>query len=92
MQGYTHNTGTIIGKGGIELFFQNWVVDSPRGVLVIAHGLGEHSGRYSNLIGALAEKGYPSMRSTTAGTENPRGKRAVISTASWITITTSKFS
>ena len=53
MNSYTHNTGTFIGKGGTEIFFQNWCVDKPRGVLVIAHGVGEHSGRYNNIINEL---------------------------------------
>lgn len=50
---YSHNTGTFIGKGGTEIFFQNWGVDVPRGILVIAHGVGEHSGRYDNIINEL---------------------------------------
>lgn len=53
MNSYTHNTGTFIGKGGTEIFFQNWCVDKPRGILVIAHGIGEHSGRYDNIISEL---------------------------------------
>jgi acylglycerol lipase len=53
MNTYTHNTGTFIGKGGTEIFFQNWIVDNPRGILVIAHGVGEHSGRYENIISEL---------------------------------------
>jgi len=54
MKSYTHNTGTFIGKGGIEIFFQSWCVDKPKGVLVIAHGVGEHSGRYQNIVQRLA--------------------------------------
>jgi acylglycerol lipase len=53
---YSHNTGTFIGKGGTEIFFQNWCVDSPRGVLVIAHGVGEHSGRYDHIVDELKGK------------------------------------
>jgi len=53
MNSYTHNTGTFIGKGGTEIFFQNWCVDAPRGILVIAHGVGEHSGRYGNIISEM---------------------------------------
>jgi alpha-beta hydrolase superfamily lysophospholipase len=53
MESYVHNTGTFIGKGGIEIFFQSWTVPSPRGVLVIVHGVGEHSGRYGNIINEL---------------------------------------
>ena len=56
MNSYTHNTGTFIGKGGTEIFFQNWCVDKPRGVLVIVHGIGEHSGRYDNIINELKRK------------------------------------
>src|SRR4030042_691159 len=53
MSSYAHNTGTFIGKGGTEIFFQNWCVDNPKGVIVITHGLGEHSGRYDNIINTL---------------------------------------
>jgi lysophospholipase len=54
MKGFTHNDGTIIGKGGVELYFQSWTHPDPAAALVIVHGLGEHSGRYGNLIQALA--------------------------------------
>ncbi len=53
MADYKHDTGTFVGKGGTEIFFQSWTVANPRGVLVIAHGLGEHSGRYGNIIERL---------------------------------------
>ena len=53
MGSYAHNTGTFIGKGGTEIFFQNWCVDKPKGILVIAHGVGEHSGRYGAIINEL---------------------------------------
>lgn len=53
MNSYTHSIGTFIGKGGTEIFFQNWSVEHPRGILVIAHGVGEHSGRYNNIINEL---------------------------------------
>ena len=53
---YTHNTGTFIGKGGVEIYFQTWTVASPKAILIIGHGLGEHSGRYQNLIDQLDGK------------------------------------
>ena len=53
MKSYTHSTGTFIGKGGAEIFFQSWAVPSPNAVLVIAHGVGEHSSRYGNIIEKL---------------------------------------
>ncbi len=56
MADYQHETGSIIGKGGLEIFIQQWVVPNPVASLVIAHGLGEHSGRYGNLINWLSGK------------------------------------
>lgn len=56
MAEYQHETGTIIGKGGCEIFIQKWLVPNPVASLVIAHGLGEHSGRYGNLINWLGGK------------------------------------
>ncbi|MBN2160792.1 MAG: lysophospholipase [Spirochaetes bacterium] len=53
MSSYSHSTGTFIGKGGTEIFFQSWSVENPKGILVISHGVGEHSGRYFNIIKQL---------------------------------------
>jgi len=53
MSSYTHNTGTFIGSSNNELFFQKWETDSAKLKLVIVHGLGEHSGRYGNIIKKL---------------------------------------
>jgi alpha-beta hydrolase superfamily lysophospholipase len=53
MDGFKHSSGNIAGKGGIEIFFQCWTVDSPKALLLLLHGLGEHSGRYMNIINEL---------------------------------------
>jgi alpha-beta hydrolase superfamily lysophospholipase len=43
--------------GPIELFYQAWLPDdSPKAVLVICHGVGEHSGRYMNLVLPLTQR------------------------------------
>lgn len=57
MKSYTHSTGTYIGKGGVEIFYQCWTVERPRAVVVIAHGVGEHSGRYGHIINAMSGAG-----------------------------------
>mgnify|MGYP005836440075 FL=1 len=57
MKGYTHGTGTFIGKGGIEIYFQAWRAERPKGIVVISHGLGEHSGRYANIIERMRGSG-----------------------------------
>jgi len=53
MVSYSHSTGTIVGKGGLEIFYQKYEVANPKAILVISHGLGEHSGRYLNIINKL---------------------------------------
>jgi alpha-beta hydrolase superfamily lysophospholipase len=50
---------TTPGIGGLDLYAQSWLPeDSPRAVLVLSHGLGEHSGRYSALAAELVGQGY----------------------------------
>lgn len=56
MTDYQHETGTIIGGNGNEIYIQRWISLNPIASLVIAHGLGEHSGRYGNLINRLEGK------------------------------------
>lgn len=50
MEMFEHNTSTFIGKGGVEIFFQNWKKTSPDGIIIVVHGIGEHSGRYRHLL------------------------------------------
>ena len=51
--------GTFPGKGGIEIYQQRWLPDDDaRAVLVIAHGYGEHSGRYGNLVDFFVPRGF----------------------------------
>ncbi len=75
MAAFQHSTGTFIGKGGIEIFFQQWEVANPKAILVIVHGLGEHSGRYGNLIDALQNKGIAIYGLDHRGFGRSGGKR-----------------
>lgn len=52
--------GRLDGAGGIELFWQGWSPgpDMAAGVLLICHGLGEHSARYGSVVDALAPDGW----------------------------------
>jgi alpha-beta hydrolase superfamily lysophospholipase len=45
--------GTVIGLGGLELFWQAWLPEVPRAIVLIIHGFGEHSGRYGNVVDTL---------------------------------------
>ncbi len=54
-----HQEGEFQASEGMKLFYQSWhPQDAPQATLVIAHGLGEHGGRYMNVVNALVPKGY----------------------------------
>ena len=55
----TRVDGRLAGARDVELFWQGWLPDdTPTGVLLICHGLGEHSGRYGNVVDALVPDGW----------------------------------
>ena len=54
----THETGTRTGADGTALFTRRWTPDRPtRAVVVLVHGVHEHSGRYAYLASALMARG-----------------------------------
>jgi alpha-beta hydrolase superfamily lysophospholipase len=44
---------TIAGRDGLPLKAWFWTVSRPRGVVVVAHGLGEHGGAYGHVAESL---------------------------------------
>ena len=54
-----HKEGKFTGHKGLKLYYQYWLPDKkPKAVLLVAHGLAEHSGRYKNLVDYFVPKGY----------------------------------
>jgi len=50
---------TIKAFDGLNLYAQRWTPDKePKAVVNLVHGLGEHSGRYQYVVGALTKAGY----------------------------------
>lgn len=49
---------TFVDPYGVEIFSRWWPVDEPRGVVLIAHGASEHSGRYDRFARALNAAGF----------------------------------
>jgi alpha-beta hydrolase superfamily lysophospholipase len=45
------------GSDGKSIFSTQWTPAGPRAALIVVHGFGEHSGRYSNLASELAGRG-----------------------------------
>jgi alpha-beta hydrolase superfamily lysophospholipase len=54
------NDRTLIDADGVEIFYRAWPQPRARGVVVIAHGASEHSGRYDRFAHALADAGFAS--------------------------------
>jgi acylglycerol lipase len=53
-----HRELTVNGIGGLQLYAQAWLPDrSPSAVIVVSHGLGEHSSRYRELAERLVADG-----------------------------------
>jgi alpha-beta hydrolase superfamily lysophospholipase len=67
--------GNISREGTVEIFHRGWLVSDPRAVLVIVHGLSEHSGRYSNIISALEGSGISIYSFDLRGFGQSGGKR-----------------
>jgi acylglycerol lipase len=54
-----HQEGFFKGVHGIRIYHQCWLPESePKAVLMIVHGLGEHSGRYLNLVNHFVPMGF----------------------------------
>jgi alpha-beta hydrolase superfamily lysophospholipase len=49
---------TFRDDAGVDVFYRRWRCDGPRGVVLIAHGASEHSGRYDRFARALNAAGF----------------------------------
>jgi acylglycerol lipase len=54
----SHTTEKITAADGLELFINTWKAAETKAVVVIAHGLAEHSGRYAHVAENLNAVGY----------------------------------
>ncbi len=54
-----HIEGKFSGCGKLNLYYQCWLPErGPTAILLVVHGLAEHSGRYMNLVNHFVPKGY----------------------------------
>lgn len=69
--------GAFDGAGGLRIWWQAWLPDDDAlAVVVIAHGGGEHSGRYQHVGQRLAGEGFATFALDHRGhgrSEGPRG-------------------
>jgi alpha-beta hydrolase superfamily lysophospholipase len=63
------------GSGNIRLHYRCWDVPTPRAVVIICHGLGEHAGRYEELAQDFARAGLSTYALDHRGHGRSDGRR-----------------
>jgi acylglycerol lipase len=54
-----HQEGTFKGIRDATIYYQSWLPEGePKAILLIVHGLAEHSGRYANVVNRFVPLGY----------------------------------
>ncbi|MBW2675286.1 MAG: lysophospholipase [Deltaproteobacteria bacterium] len=68
--------GSFKGVDGLSIFYRKYQADGEKARVVIAHGLGEHSGRYGNVVNRLLPRGISIWAPDHRGhgqSDGPRG-------------------
>ena len=74
-----HKDGFFTDARGGRIFWQMWLPEGePRAVLVIVHGLGEHGGRYGNLVNHFVPRGYAVFSHDHPGHGRSDGRRVYV--------------
>ncbi len=75
MAALPETTGEFVSPDGIKIFYRQYQAESERARMVIAHGVGEHSGRYGNVIERVIPKGISVWVPDHRGHGQSGGKR-----------------
>jgi len=71
-----HREDRFTTPDGSDIYTQAWLPDSkPQAIIVIVHGLGEHSGRYGNYVDYFVPRGYALYGFDTRGHGRSSGAR-----------------
>lgn len=74
-----YSEATLAGHDGVGFYTQSWSpTEAARGIVVIAHGLAEHSGRYELLAARLVRAGFAVHALDHRGHGRSPGRRANI--------------
>lgn len=74
-----HNETVHIASDGAEIFWQEWLPESdPRAVMILVHGLGEHSTRYAHLAEKFTDQGIAVFTLDNRGHGKTPGTRGVM--------------
>src|SRR3954463_7834072 len=70
--------GHFRGTNQLELFYQTWWAQRPRGTLVVTHGLAEHSDCYDVFAGRLNSPDWNIFAHDLRGHGRSEGKRGLV--------------
>ena len=74
-----HSEGSFSGVRGLSVYHQAWLPEGEaKAVVLIVHGLGEHSGRYANVVDALVPLGYGVYALDHIGHGKSEGEREMV--------------
>jgi len=74
-----HEQGELAGVGGLRLFTRTWLPEpEPGGAVVLAHGAGEHCGRYEHVAARLVAEGFGVHALDHRGHGRSEGRRAYV--------------
>jgi alpha-beta hydrolase superfamily lysophospholipase len=74
-----HHEGYFQGPRSKQIYYQSWLPDSdPRAILLIVHGIQEHSGRYQNVVDHFTPLGYGVYALDQIGHGRSDGTRAFV--------------
>ncbi len=75
MAALPETTGEFVSPDGIKIFYRQYQAESERARMVLSHGVGEHSGRYGNVIERVLPKGFSVWAIDHRGHGQSGGKR-----------------
>lgn len=79
------HTGELEGTKGVALAWQAWLPDDdPKAVVILSHGLAEHSGRYAHVAACLVRHGYGVYALDHRGHGRSQGRRAQIDRMAYV--------
>ena len=71
--------GTFSAYDGTTIYHRTWAPDGDaKGVVLLVHGLGEHSGRYQHVAERLVDAGYVVAALDHRGHGKSSGKRVYV--------------
>ncbi len=74
-----HIEGTFKGVRNRNIYYQAWLPDGVvKAVLLVIHGMGEHSGRYLNVVNYFVPRGYAVYALDHVGHGKSEGRREFV--------------